>query len=164
MTVAISSGHGKIVRGARGYMDEVDEARRVVARLGQLLKCKTFDDDTSKTKTDNLNTIIKWHNSQSRTLDVSVHFNAFKVTDKPVGTEVCYVSQKGLATEVSRAIASAGGFIDRGAKKRTNLAFLSKTQRPAILLEICFVDSKPDTAMYKENFEAICRAIAGAIT
>ena len=29
-TIIISSGHGKYIRGASGYLDEVDEARRVV--------------------------------------------------------------------------------------------------------------------------------------
>jgi hypothetical protein len=28
--ICISSGHGKYIRGASGYLDEVDEARRVV--------------------------------------------------------------------------------------------------------------------------------------
>src|SRR4029077_15810569 len=35
--IAISAGHGLYVRGASGILDEVDEARRVVARLGEEL-------------------------------------------------------------------------------------------------------------------------------
>ena len=163
MTVVISSGHGKLIRGANGHIDEVDEARRVVARLGKILGCRTFDDNTSKSQGQNLDTIVAWHNKQSRTLDVSVHFNAFQPTDKPMGTEVCYKTQSSLAKTVSGAIAKAGGFIDRGAKKRDGLAFLSKTNRPAILLEICFVDSKADTTLYKLNFDKICNAIAEAL-
>ena len=56
-------------------------------------------------------------------------------------------------------MADAGEFINRGAKKRTDLYFLNQTQMPAILLEICFVDSEKDAALYNEHFEEICDAI-----
>jgi hypothetical protein len=34
-SVVISSGHGSIVRGAAGVLDEVDEARRVVETIAR---------------------------------------------------------------------------------------------------------------------------------
>ena len=37
---AISSGHALKVRGASGFIDEVDEARKVVAQVVKLLKAK----------------------------------------------------------------------------------------------------------------------------
>jgi len=40
------------------------------------------------------------------------------------------------------------------------LYFLKNTTEPAILLEICFVDSKADVELYQKNFKAICAAIA----
>ena len=61
-------------------------------------------------------------------------------------------------------IAKAGGFRNRGAKKRTDLAFLRNTNKPAIIIEACFVDSTTDVRLYQENFEAICVAIAENIT
>ena len=70
-----------------------------------------------------------------------MHFNAYVETDKPMGTEVLFVTQPTLAGEMSAAIANAGDFIDRGAKKRTDLFFLNSTEMPAILIETCFVDS-----------------------
>jgi hypothetical protein len=72
---------------------------------------------------------------------------------------VFYLTQKDLAARVSEAIASAGLLINRGAKKSTNLAFLNGTDMPAILIEVCFVDSEADVATYQSNFEAICKAI-----
>jgi hypothetical protein len=167
--IAISSGHGKHIRGASGYLDEVDEARRVVARVAEVLTergvtvCGPFNDDTSTTQDQNLNRIVDWHNSQERVLDVSVHFNANETTSSPMGTEVLYVTQQMLAAEVSTAIADAGDFKDRGAKKRTDLFVLNNTDMPAILLEVCFVDSSADAELYEDNFEAICEAIAQSI-
>ncbi|MGG3890033.1 hypothetical protein [Metabacillus fastidiosus] len=45
-------------------------------------------------------------------------------------------------------------------KKRTNLGFLNGTNKPAILIEVCFVDSKGDVQIYKNKFDEICIAIA----
>jgi N-acetylmuramoyl-L-alanine amidase len=80
-----------------------------------------------------------------------------------MGCEVLYKSQVTLSDQMSAAIAGAGKFIDRGPKKRTDLAFLNGTDMPAILLEVCFVDSEADAKLYKENFEKICEAIAATL-
>lgn len=166
--IVISSGHGKYVRGAKGYIDEVDEARRVVDAVSKYLRehgvtVYVYHDDTSRTQRDNLNAIVRYHNSKQRALDVSVHFNAASTTDAPRGCEVLYYDAKQSATNVSKAIATAGGFKDRGAKERRELAFLANTMAEALLLEVAFVDSKADAELYRRNFDAICVAIAVAL-
>jgi N-acetylmuramoyl-L-alanine amidase len=165
--IVISSGHGLHVRGAHGILDEVDEARRVVERVAEELRNRgvevdTFHDDTSHSQNENLHTIVDYHNEQTRDLDVSVHFNAFEQTDKPMGTEVLYVTQSALAGQVSEAVAKCG-FINRGAKKRSDLYFLNNTEMPAILIETCFVDSTADAELYGEQFVEICDAIASVL-
>jgi N-acetylmuramoyl-L-alanine amidase len=168
MDVVISSGHGKHVRGASCFLDEVDEARRVVEAVAELLReagvgVETFHDDTSTSQNENLNTIVDFHNSQDRDLDVSVHFNAYQETGKPMGCECLYVTQDGLAERVSEAIAKAGDLIDRGPKHRGDLFFLNSTDEPSILIEVCFVDSSADADLYRTEFDGICQAIAGVI-
>jgi N-acetylmuramoyl-L-alanine amidase len=163
--IVISSGHGKYVRGASGVLDEVDEARKVVERVADELRSRgvdvtTYHDDVSTTQSENLNRIVDFHNSKQRDLDVSVHFNAYVETASPMGVEVLYVTQGALAGEMSAAIADAGDFIDRGAKKRTDLAFLNGTEMPSILIETCFVDSSSDADFYGSSFGEICDAIA----
>lgn len=162
--IAISSGHGKLVRGASGLIDEVDEARNVVEKLAGCLERRgcdvfVFHDDTSTDQATNLETIVNWHNEQERDLDVSVHFNAYVETLSPMGTECLHVTQPELADYISRAVA-LNGFANRGAKKRTDLYFLNQTNGPAILIEVCFVDSSADVAVYEETFDEICEAIA----
>lgn len=166
---AISSGHGKYIRGASGYLDEVNEARRVVDRVYDLLRAsgvsvKKFHDDVSHSQNENLNRIVNWHNAQARDLDVSVHFNAYQTTTSPMGTECLYVTQATLAGAMSMSIANAGEFKNRGPKKRTDLFFLNNTAKPAILIETCFVDSRADADLYAENFDDICIAIAEALS
>lgn len=165
--IAISSGHGKYIRGASGspvppQLDEVDEARRVVDRVFELLQDKIkivkFHDNTSHDQNTNLNTIVNWHNNQVRDKDVSVHFNAYDHTAH--GTEVLYVSQEDWADEVCDAIVAAGHFTNRGPKYNGGLFFLNSTDEPAILLEVCFCDNTGDSNLYNQNFEAICKAIA----
>jgi hypothetical protein len=165
MRIVISSGHGLHVRGATGLIDEVNEARRVVPEIARYLielghEVVEFHDNTSESQSENLDTIVRAHNSETRNLDVSVHFNAYVPTDGGRGTEVLYVTQQSLAEKVSAAIADAGGLINRGAHKRSDLYFLNCTSEPAILIETCFVDAAADVENYKINFDAICMAIA----
>jgi len=171
MKVVISSGHGKYVRGASGYLDEVNEARKVVETVAEFFRsvgveAMTFHDDTSTSQNQNLSTIVNYHNRQTRDYDISVHFNAYQTTSKGMGTETLYVSNTGqtLATKLSPAIARAGTFIDRGPKYRSDLYFLNNTAKPAILIETCFVDSSTDANLYRQNYEAICQAIAETIS
>jgi N-acetylmuramoyl-L-alanine amidase len=170
MRVAISAGHGLYVRGASSEMlDEVDEARRVVARLDKELKSRGIDvrtywDDVSKTQSENLERITDWHNAQEpHDLDISVHFNAFEQTANPRGVEVLYVTQKNLAAEMSLAIADCG-LINRGAKYNDDLFVLNNTIAPAILIEVCFVDSEADVEIYKTHFDLICESIADVLS
>lgn len=167
----ISSGHGKYVSGAAKYINEVEEARKVVNEVYnhlQELNCAVykFHDDTSKNQRDNVNNIVKYHNSKNRDLDISVHFNAAKTTHDPMGIEVLYVSNTGkaIAEKVVNEIAKVSGLKNRGAKKRADLGFLNGTEQPAILIEVCFVDSTADVAIYKEKFNEICKAIAESVS
>lgn len=172
-SVCISSGHSKKVRGAAGsprppYLEEVDEARRVTEKTAEYLRSagvtvKTFHDDTSTSQGQNLDTIVNWHNKQSRDLDVSIHFNAYQQTSKPMGTECLYKTQEALAKLVADKMAVAGDFINRGPKYRSDLKFLNSTTKPAILVETCFVDSSADGDLYRANFDDICLALAEAI-
>jgi len=165
VAVIISSGHGKHVPGASGYLVEVDEARNVVDQVAVELnhsgvEVLTFHDDTSTDQQTNLETIVGFHNAHDRSLDVSVHFNAFQTTPDPMGTECCYLTDLGLANAFCAALHDAGGFINRGSKFRDDLYFLNMTEMPAVLIEVCFVDSYADAELYHKNFTAICRAIA----
>jgi hypothetical protein len=172
MRIALSSGHGKYIRGASGdpvppQLEEVDEARKVVERVCDFLaeaeiECEIFHDDTSMTQSENLDRIVAWHNDQERDIDCSIHFNAYD--GNAHGTEVLYLTQEGLARAVCDAICDAGGFTNRGPKYRSDLAFLNGTDAPAILIEVCFCDHTGDSNLYREHFENICRAIAEAIS
>lgn len=161
-----SSGHALKVRGANGYIDEVDEARRVVNEVDNILKTEyngdgyVFHDDTSTSQSQNLRTITNYHNSKERRLDLSVHFNA-SASSAASGVEVLHFGgHTRIAAKLSKGISVALGLADRGQKVRKDLYVLKNTNRPALLLEVCFVSSKKDADAYKRNFDKLCHAIA----
>lgn len=84
-----------------------------------------------------------------------MHFNAYNRTNSLRGVEVLYRDDADitLTAKVSAAIARASGLINRGAKKRMDLGFLRGTNKPAILIEVCFVDSTADAEIYRDKFE-----------
>jgi N-acetylmuramoyl-L-alanine amidase len=169
MNIVISSGHGKFVPGAIGLIDEHAEAVRVVNQVAIVLRSAgvevvTYEDVTSHSQSENLNAIVSFHNKQgSHDYDVSVHFNAYVETTKPMGCECLFVTQDTLAARVAQAISRTGRLINRGAKFRDDLAFLNGTHEPSILLEVCFVDSSVDVDRYTRHFDAICQGIAEAL-
>ncbi|MBM7607589.1 N-acetylmuramoyl-L-alanine amidase [Lysinibacillus composti] len=152
--------------GATGIIKEVEEARKVTKRVYEILKASKvpttyFEDNTSTNQSQNLNTLVKEHNKDQNGLVVSIHFNASGGTsDKGIGTEVLYYDQKELAENVAKAISNVSGLKNRGAKQHKNLAVLTQTYEPAILIEVCFVNDSTDVALYRRDFEKICYAIA----
>jgi peptidoglycan hydrolase-like protein with peptidoglycan-binding domain len=112
-----------------------------------------------------LNRIVDFHNSKTRDLDVSIHFNAYEnTTTKKMGVECLWVSQEDLAAKVSKAMADASNLPNRGAKYRSDLFFLNNTSQKSILVETLFCDAKPDCDAYRARFDLICAALASAIS
>lgn len=167
-SIVISSGHGGKVAGAIGILNEHNEAVRVVEKVAEYLlqlgvTVHTFHDNVSTTQGQNLAAIVNYHNSQSRDLDISVHFNASSRTDQPRGTEVLFYDNASLASSVAGAISSASGLKNRGPKQDKGLYFLRNTKKPAVLIEVCFVDSSADANIYNTHFDDICKAIAETV-
>lgn len=95
-----SSGHGLKIRGAKHFIDEVDEARKVTNEVHRILTTEyngagsMFHDNTSTTQNQHLQTIVNYHNGKQRDLDWSIHFNAASVIDGPRGLRFFIMMQK----------------------------------------------------------------------
>lgn len=165
-TYNVHGGHNSIVPGAAKYLNEVTEDRKVKNKVISILKAAghtVYDctDDSGQTQSKNLANIVSKCNKHSVDLDISIHLNAGGGT----GTEVLYTSSSGKAwaEKVSKAVASALGLKNRGAKKRDNLYVLNHTKATAILIECCFVDSKTDQGKWDVNkcAKAIVETVTG---
>jgi len=178
MKIAITSGHAQDVRGAAGPppwgLDEVNEARICTEKIADYLRAagvevETWHDNQSQSQSANLDAIVRWHNNTAfnggdHQYDISVHFNAYKITSGGRGCEVYYGSPYEMAKKISAAIYNAADFVeDRGAKDGSHLTVVSGTREPCCLLEICFVDAQDDCERYRASTDAICEAIAATL-
>jgi len=168
MRICISSGHSTKCQGAVGYLNEKEEATRVVDEVARCLDeagyaVEKFHDTVSDDQQECLNRIVDWHNAQGlRDYDVSVHFNASD-SHEGHGVEVFYGSPKQMAADISSAISVVSGLKNRGAKPDPGLFFLSHTAAPAVLIEVAFCDNAKDCDLYRAHFDLICEAIASSL-
>lgn len=176
--VTVHGGHnpqGKIACGASDYIDESKEDRIITKKVIALLKKNgikayncTVNNGTSQT--DVLRKICAKCNSKVRDIDISIHFNASshqKLSDKKtLGTEVWVRSTEGVRGNLAKRICnqiSKIGFSNRGVKTTNNLWVLNQTNRPALLIEVCFVTDPDDAALYLKHKDDIAKGIVQAI-
>ncbi len=175
--VTVHAGHnkqGKIACGASDYIDESKEARIICRKVIKLLKkngIKAYNCTVNNgtCKDDVLKKICKKCNTKERQLDISIHFNACnhsKADGRTKGVEVLCRTIEGIRGGVAKRICnqiSAIGFTNRGVKTNGRLYFLNHTNKPAILVEVCFVDDQDDAKLYKQNKDAVAQAIVKAV-
>lgn len=169
MKILLISGHGAGDSGAVGCgYKEADLTRQATSILEG--KLEGYGISVSRYPTardayqDNRSGCLK-ANFSSYDLIIEVHFNDYN--GKAYGTETLYKpsSMYQLANKVTAAIASVG-FMNRGPKKRTDLANMNKCARlgvPYILIETCFIDSKADMKLYHEKLYEVWGAVAQAV-
>lgn len=167
MKINVHGGHSLKCRGASGYLDEVNEDRKVKNKVIELLKNNghtVYDctDDNGASQNANLKAIVNKCNAHSVDLDVSIHLNA---SPGGTGTEVYVYSDaskaKPYAERIVKNISNALGIKNRGVKVQKNLYVLRKTNAPSLLVECCFVDSKNDAEHW--NADKCAKAIVEGI-
>lgn len=162
----VHGGHNFIVPGAKGFLDETTEDRKVTARVISALRAAghtVYDctDDSGRTQGQNLANIVAKCNAHPVDLNISNHLNAGGGT----GVEVwCYNEKtKDIAASICASVSSALGIPNRGVKYSKNLYVLRKTAGSAILVECCFVDNQNDASHWNADKcgDAIASAIVG---
>lgn len=169
--ITVSPGHYGPKTGAHGLIDEGTENIRVAKEVTALLSASGIttnyiEDNVSKSAKQNIPWLIAMHNKTDREIDVSIHFNSSVGThSKGIGTETLVYSGKNkeVAQKITDAIANVSGLKNRGVKIRTDLGLLKGTNKPCYLIEVCFVNDTVDVALYRRDFDKICRAIANEL-
>lgn len=169
---ATAGGHSKKCPGASCYLDEYAEDRKCNKAFVAALKAagyKTKDCSNEKgTQSSELAQECALANVGGNKLFCSWHFNAAGKTTAKRGVEVWYytgnATAKALAAKVSKALAKLLDLPDRGAKATKSLYVLKHTDMTAILIEVCFVDSKADASQYRAvGPDKVARCVAEAI-
>ena len=170
MKIGINCGHtvsGQPGCGAVGFINESDETRKVGYKLMEYLKSAghtvvNCTNDKAASTNENLSKIVAMANAQPLDLFVSIHFNA----GRGKGTEVYTYGGKEHAETLNILKNMTNlGFTNRGVKDGSSLYVVKRTNAKAMLIEVCFVDTKSDVELYEQRgADAVAKAICNAIT
>ncbi len=167
MKIAIAGGHSRKAQGAVGYLNEYECDRAYVAQLIPALRAAghTVIDCSNEMGNQNaeLSEEVRLANASGADLFLAVHFNA----GGGIGTECYYHASdedaRPIAARMSVNVAGALGLRDRGAKT-ADFYVLRSTKMRALLLEVCFVDSKADAdAWHRTSWAKLTKAVVDAI-
>ena len=177
----VSSGHGgknMFDKGAIGLKTEAVENRRVAKRVVEILnknglKSLYVEDNVSTNVNNNLYELVRQHNAVDRLVDVQVHFNkAYSSYNGAIGVESYHYRNTNVdwAKDMSKRMSDALKLPNRGAKnkiyingKAYDTYFTAETTKPALLIEVAFLEAKTDMANYDKYFEQLCYSIAESI-
>lgn len=136
--------------------------------MGEILSDNGIDVNYTRT-TDVYDTPIqkaRKANEWGADLFISIHRNSFPSDNTAFGVESLVYDLSGLKLEIAESInqqLETIGFRNLGVKARPNLVVLRRTQMPAVLVEVGFINSDTDNALFDANFDAIALAIADGI-
>lgn len=97
---------------------------------------------------------------------VSVHRNSSPYPNQYTGIETLVYNRYGEAARLAANIngrLEQIGFENQGVNERKDLAVLSQTEMPAVLVEVGFINTEADNRLFDERFHEIARAIAEGI-
>ena len=97
---------------------------------------------------------------------VSIHRNSSPYPNQYSGVETLVYNRYGEAARLAyniNAQLEEIGFVNLGVSERPNLVVLNSTQMPAVLVEVGFINSDADNALFDERFYDIAQAIADGI-
>ena len=167
--IAIDPGHGGRDPGAvYEGRQEKDDALDLALAVGQILEDSGIDVVYTRVE-DVYNTPFEkatMANNSGADLFVSFHRNAMPTPGSASGAEVLVYEDEGLPAEVARSVLAElaeVGFTDRGVIERKNLVVLRRTQMPAVLLEVGFIDNTEDNQLFDGAFDQIAQGIAEGI-
>ena len=165
MKIAVDMGHCPKSTGANGYLNELKETRKIGAALIKELQArghKVIDVTPADSAAESLSGRAKRANDAGADFFCSIHLNAGGGT----GTEVYTTSgsaAKDEAVATSKAVAEVLGIKNRG-HKTAKFTVLVKSNMPAMLVEVCFVDTAKDAEAYQRSTpEKVAAAIAFGI-
>lgn len=175
MKIAVRGGHNYKIRGADGFVDEVEVDREYYILVIKYLRLQGHEvlDVTpysTDTKSQDLSYGVSRANSWGADLFISCHVNSSN--GEGHGVEVLHhknsTKGKDYATQVATSISKLGFKLrnTNGSKADTRgLYELNKTKMAAIIIEPFFLDNKTDVDIYKKiGADSLAKAIVKGIT
>lgn len=147
---------------------EKDDTLRLVLAIGEILQNNGVDVEYTRTTDVYESPFEKAMEANIAGVDffVSIHRNSFPVDNQVKGVESLVYDLSGIKYEMAQNINAqleAVGFQNLGVKARPNLVVLRRTNMPAVLVEVGFINSDEDNLLFDDNFDIIAQAIARGI-
>lgn len=168
-SIMLDAGHGGSDPGAvHNGRQEKDDTLNLVLAIGEILQFNGIDVQYTRT-TDVFQTPFQKAleaNEAGVDFFISIHRNSSPMPNQYSGVESLVYDLSGIKYEMAQNIneqLEAVGFVNLGVKARPNLVVLRRTQMPAVLVEVGFINSDTDNKLFDDNFEDIAHAIASGI-
>lgn len=167
--VVLDAGHGGANPGATyNGRQEKDDVLALTLAVGDILEANGVNVYYTRTNDIYESPYQKAMEGNAVGADyfVSIHRNSSPYPNQYTGVETLVYNRYGraaqLAANINRRLEKVG-FVDQGVNEGTNLVVLNRTQMPAVLLEVGFINTDADNRLYDERFDEIARAIADGI-
>ncbi|MBP3351021.1 MAG: N-acetylmuramoyl-L-alanine amidase [Lachnospiraceae bacterium] len=167
--VVLDAGHGGENPGAvYNGRQEKDDALALTLAVGQILEANGVEVYYTR-ETDIFETPLQKAQEANQTgadYFVSIHRNSSPVPNQYTGIETLVYNRYGEAARLAYNIneeLEEVGFENQGVNERTNLAVLRRTQMPAVLVEVGFINTEADNALLDARFDDVVQAIADGI-
>ena len=167
--VALDAGHGGMDAGSIfGSRVEKDDNLKLALAVGKKLEDAGIDVYYTRTEDvfDSPIEKARMTNDSMSDVLVSIHRNDATTPNTYTGAEGFIHSAGGLKARLAERILgnlSEVGFLNLGVNTMANDAMLKRTQMPAILLEIGFINTVADNELFDSHFDEIAATIADAI-
>ncbi len=167
--VVLDAGHGGENPGAvYNGRREKDDALALTLAVGRILEANGVDVYYTR-ENDVFETPLQKAQEANQTgadYFVSIHRNSSPVPNQYTGIETLVYNRYGEAARLAYNIneqLEQVGFENQGVNERTNLAVLRRTQMPAVLVEVGFINTEADNALLDARFDDVAQAIADGI-
>lgn len=167
--IVLDAGHGGANPGAiYEGRQEKDDALALTQAVGEILENSGIDVYYTRTTDIYESPYQKAEEANAAGADffVSIHRNSSPYPNQYTGVESLVYSLYGEAARLAANInyqLERIGFVNQGVNERRNLVVLNRTQMPAVLVEVGFINTDADNLLFDEQFDAIARAIADGI-
>lgn len=168
-SIMLDAGHGGRDTGAvYNGRQEKDDTLRLALAVGEILQNNGIDVEYTRTTDIYQSPYEKATEANNAGVDyfITLHRNSFPTDNVVSGIESLVYNLSGAKLEMAESIndqLESAGFVNLGVQARPNLVVLNRTQMPAIMVEVGFLNSNTDNTLFDDNFDDIAQAIASGI-
>ncbi len=167
--IILDAGHGGYDNGAVyfGRMEKHDNLD-LTLEIGEILNNNGVDVLYTRVEDVYVSPLERAYMANQEGADyfVSIHRNSSPTPNTYSGVQSLVYDMEDpsavLAANINQELEEVG-FSDLGITVRTDLAVLRRTDMPAVLVEVGFINTDSDNALFDERFDEIAYAIAAAI-